>query len=385
MSRRNFDQSNCDNLGYESASHRTYSTCSTAYSDGQCPNSPKVPRSCLDTYVHGNVVLREFTSSFPDLIELDCAHSNWGIAQIFPNEESFQNAPNLPFSSADCEFSLPNFTCDPKIESSFAPMIYDSQILGNIDFDDPWLTNGISSPWLPYAEQFQFGSPTSSPEKLSNISTEAGASAQDSKYADLLESNFCGPARCHWTGCTSRATFTTLKAFNKHLKNIHLRPLVCDFEGCGYQKPFRNKYDLERHRQTAHVRARNHECPFLHCGNIGFARKDKLWVHIRECHDKQSTVSICPVIHCGKEVETPVSEHIQKEHGSFECGLSTCGKKQSRFTDIQLESHLRSAHGLNYGEASKAVGAAKKTSDKTIRRRELYTKSEIRECAICNP
>ncbi|KAF7912022.1 uncharacterized protein EAE98_011779 [Botrytis deweyae] len=385
MARRNFDQSNCDNWGYESASHRTNSTCSSAYSDGQCPNSPKVPRSCLDTDVHGNVVLREFPRSFPDLIESDCAHSNWGIAQIFPNEEWFQNAPNLPFSSADYDFLLPNFTCDPKIESSFVPMIGDSQILETFDFDDSWLTGDISSPSLPYAEQFQFCSPTSSYEKLSNVSTEAGTSAKDSKYADFLESNFSGPTQCRWEGCTSKATFSTPKAFNKHLKNIHLRPLVCDVGGCGYQKPFRNKYDLERHRQTAHLRARNHECPFVHCGNIGFARKDKLWVHIRECHDQSSTVSICPVIHCGKEVETPVSEHIQKEHGSFECGLSTCGKKQSRFTDIQLESHLRSAHGLNPGEASKAVGAAKKTSDKTIRRTDLHTKSEITECSICSP
>ncbi|KAF5867688.1 putative transcription factor c2h2 protein [Botrytis fragariae] len=385
MTRRNFDQSNCDNSGHESASHRTYSTYSSAYSDGQCPNSAKVPRSCFDNDVHGNVVLRDFTSSLPDLIELDCAYSNRGIAQIFPNEEWFPNAPNLPSSSADCEFSVSNFTCDPTIQSSFVPTICDSQIFEDFDFDDSWLAGDISSPSLPYDEQFQFCSQTSSCKNLSNISTGAGTSVQGSKYAEFLESNFCGPAQCPWVECTSRATFATLKAFSKHLKNIHLRPLVCDHDGCGYQKPFRNKYDLERHRQTAHVRARNHECPFLHCGNIGFARKDKLWVHIRECHDKPSTVSTCPVIHCGKEVKTPVSEHIQKEHGSFECGLSTCGTKQSRFTDIQLESHLRSAHGLNFGEASKAVGAAKKASDKTIRIRELYTKSEIRECAICSP
>ncbi|TGO14827.1 hypothetical protein BTUL_0048g00680 [Botrytis tulipae] len=385
MTRRNFDQSNCDNSGHESASYRTYSTCSSAYSDGQCPNSTKVPRFCLDTDVHGNDVLRDFPRIFPDIIESDCTDSDWGNLQIFPNEEWLHNAPNLPFPSADCKFWVPNLTCDPKIETSFAPMIYDSQIFENFDFDDSWLTDGISSQWLPCTEQFQSGKPTSSHEKLLKISTGPGISAQGSEYADLLESNFCGPAQCDWAGCTSKATFSTPKAFNKHLKNIHLRPLVCDFEGCGYQKPFRNKYDLERHRQTAHVRARNHECPFMHCGDIGFARKDKLWVHIRECHDKPSTVSTCPVSHCGKEVETPVSEHIQKEHGSFECGLSTCGTKQSRFTDIQLESHLKSVHGLNSGEASKAVGAAKKTSDKTIRRRDFYTKSEIRECAICSP
>ncbi|KAM0126913.1 hypothetical protein ACHAPC_010019 [Botrytis cinerea] len=385
MSRRNLGQSSYDSWGYESASHHTYSTCGSAYSDEQHPNFSNVPRACFDTGVRGNVVLRDFPSSFPDPIELDYADSNWGIAQNFPNEESFHHAPNLPSSSADCDFSFPDFTCDPKIESPFIPTIYDFQAPGYFDIHDFCLAGDNSSTPVPYSEQFGFYGPTSTYKKLPTISTGAGPSVQNCEYADLLESTFCGPAQCQWHGCTSRATFTTQKAFKKHLKNIHLKPLVCDFGGCGYQKPFRNKYDLERHRQTAHVRTRNHECPFVQCENIGFARKDKLWVHIRECHDKPSTVSMCPVIHCGKEVEAPVSEHMQKEHGSLECGLTACGKKQSRFTDVQLESHLKSAHGLDSGEASKAVGAAKKTSDKTLRRGELCTKSEIRECTTCNP
>lgn len=262
--------------------------------------------------------------------------------------------------------------------------MHHSQVLASFDFDNYCITDGNSSPSIPYAEYFNSCSSASSYEKPPTTSTKSGISARDRKYADFLESNFCGPARCPWKGCTSRARFPNPRALNNHLNNIHLKPLVCDVEGCGYQKPFRNKYDLERHRQTAHLRARNHECPFEKCQKLGFARKDKLWVHIRELHDSSSSASdSCPVIHCGRDVATHISEHMQKEHGSFECGLRNCGTRQSRFTEVQLENHLRDAHGVYSGEASRAVAAAKKVSDKTVRRENLCIDTKVRDCVVC--
>ncbi|QSZ30418.1 hypothetical protein DSL72_004941 [Monilinia vaccinii-corymbosi] len=118
-------------------------------------------------------------------------------------------------------------------------------------------------------------------------------------HAQTLLASFAGPNRCPWAGCTSRAKFAGPKLLHAHLSNIHVEPLICGVRGCGYQKPFRNKHDLERHTRTAHVRVMAFAYPYPRCGGQGlrFARKDKLLLHFRDVHGDGGG-DVCPLLHC---------------------------------------------------------------------------------------
>ncbi|KAI9644516.1 hypothetical protein NHQ30_006537 [Ciborinia camelliae] len=191
----------------------------------------------------------------------------------------------------------------------------------------------------------------------------------------LSQASFTESMHCSWPECTSRALFSNHRALEAHFKNIHVRPLVCDAEGCGYQKPFRNKHDMERHKQTAHQRGKCFACPFPRCLDkaLAFIRNDKLLVHFRDAHSNTSPNDICPFPHCGKPLpphdndKERMPEHMKKEHGNYECALGSCGKQQSRFTDKNIICHLKIWHGIESAEASRVVSVAKKTSGKTVR------------------
>ncbi|ESZ91061.1 hypothetical protein SBOR_8555 [Sclerotinia borealis F-4128] len=205
------------------------------------------------------------------------------------------------------------------------------------------------------------------------------------EHAQILLDSFSGPNRCPWNGCTSRAKFANPKFLNIHLINIHVEPLVCGVNGCGYQKPFRNKHDLERHKRTAHMNVKEFECPYPSCSEegLGFVRKDKLLVHFRDVHSDGSG-RVCPILHCGvmlsgdgqgeeEEGKERMGEHMKRDHGSFECALGRCGgkneqqKPKSLFSDQGLEKHLKREHEINGSEALRLVSTVRKVKDKTVR------------------
>ncbi|KAM3065083.1 hypothetical protein ACMFMF_011391 [Clarireedia jacksonii] len=228
--------------------------------------------------------------------------------------------------------------------------------------------------------------------------------------------------RCPWPSCTSRAKFSNAKQLSIHLTNIHVTPLVCETRGCGYQKPFRNKHDLERHKRTQHVKARDHMCPWEECRGkeseaeggesgkgVGFARKDKLLCHIREVHmngngkttkvgeEEAGQPQMCPIAHCsvlvgGEEAQNKekkksretILEHMKRNHGAYECGLGRCAGRQSQFSESGLEMHLRWAHRMKGGEALRVVDAVKRGGgDKTVRVEHLGANCKWEECRDC--
>lgn len=212
-------------------------------------------------------------------------------------------------------------------------------------------------------------------------------------HAKLLLASFSGPNLCPWKACTSRAKFASRKFLNVHLHNIHVVPLVCEVTGCGYQKPFRNKHDLERHRRTAHESVKEWACPYERCRGegMGFARKDKLLVHFRDMHgseggNKEEEGKRCPISHCREVFEKVMEEigkengkermveHVKRDHGNFECALGRCAgefkqmKIISLFSDQGLEKHLQRDYGINGSEAVRFVSSVRKTRDKTLNR-----------------
>lgn len=231
-------------------------------------------------------------------------------------------------------------------------------------------------------------------------------------HAKLLLASFSGPNICPWKGCTSRAKFANRKFLNVHLDNIHVEPLVCEVTGCGYQKPFRNKHDLERHRRTAHESVKEWACPYERCRGegLGFARKDKLLVHFRDMHgseggNKAGEGKRCPISHC-REVLGEVMdglgeengegngrermvEHVKRDHGNFECALGRCAgdfkqmRIKSLFSDQGLEKHLQRDHGINGSEAVRFVSSVRKTRDKTLNRTAVGGGCKWIDCKRC--
>jgi hypothetical protein len=119
----------------------------------------------------------------------------------------------------------------------------------------------------------------------------------ESHSVDVLR-RWGSPSRCLWQECRCKTVFKSKSAYKLHLKNIHTQPLVCQVVGCTYNRPFRNKADLERHRIGTHSTRRPFVCPFESCEAYvkTFARRDKWLQHLRTTEHQDD--AFCPYFHC---------------------------------------------------------------------------------------
>ncbi|KUJ11186.1 uncharacterized protein LY89DRAFT_239324 [Mollisia scopiformis] len=138
------------------------------------------------------------------------------------------------------------------------------------------------------------------------------------------------PSRCLWArNCKSKAIFKTERIFRTHLENVHISPILCTVKDCQHRKPFRSRYDLERHITVFHKEASASYlyCPCTKCDQspIAFIRKDKWLLHIQTCHEDTE----CPFDDCPGGINgdvclthSDVVTHIRKDHWND-------GKKQA--------------------------------------------------------
>ena len=155
---------------------------------------------------------------------------------------------------------------------------------------------------------------------------------------------------CPWPKCRSRALrFKSSTTFRQHLRT-HLKSMWCLRSGCQYDKPFRNRSDLDRHVRTIHDYNESHafRCPLESCSQ-SFVRGDKLEEHIRRAHK----TCRCSYDHCGKiilDAQATKDEHLTNHHQDktiFECSLRGCESTTSRFTRQGVIRHLCAHHGLD--------------------------------------
>ena len=171
------------------------------------------------------------------------------------------------------------------------------------------------------------------------------ASTSEPKPDVDIVTDWYGPQKCHWRGCTSKATFHSPSALKAHIKNVHISPLVCTHPGCPYKKPFGKQCDLKRHLATIHSTEREYQCLESECQET-FSRKDKMLKHAREKHE----LFRCSFNHCTAMVFAAEREpHLQESHGPFECGMGSCQVGgRSYFRKDNLQRHLRTVHRVAY-------------------------------------
>jgi len=207
--------------------------------------------------------------------------------------------------------------------------------------------------------------------------------------------NWTTNGRCTWNGCVSKAKFGTRKSLQTHLENIHINPLTCTVPACSHKRPFRNNFDLERHKKTAHTKTRNFECPFPNCDAKpkAFMRRDKWLNHFREIHGEEEAGNLaCPLPHCLNPVEESSNprerfpEHIKKEHGNYECGLGSCRQKlSSYFSEQVLQEHLQRHHGMRRSAVVDVQSAVKRDRERTIRAVHVPKDVYCGKCTVCEP
>jgi Zinc finger, C2H2 type len=158
-----------------------------------------------------------------------------------------------------------------------------------------------------------------------------------------------GPQKCRWRGCTSRATFRSPSSLEAHIKNVHVSPLVCTHPGCSYKKPFGKQCDLKRHLTTIHSTKREYQCLEGDCGET-FSRKDKMLKHAREKHQ----LFRCSWNHCGATVFASEREfHARESHGPYECAVGSCQSgERSCFQKLNLQRHLRTVHQIAFDQSN---------------------------------
>jgi len=175
---------------------------------------------------------------------------------------------------------------------------------------------------------------------------------------------FRAPSSCVWSGCSSKAIFKSVTSYKRHLKNIHVEPLLCPVAKCTHKKPFRDQEDLDRHISVAHSEIKPYHCPYDSCDALTktFARRDKWVKHIQETiHENDA---FCPYYHCAMEQASTsegfkdrkqISRHFSKTHArnrdeSYECALGSCAKAlfPSYWNESGLNTHFQKNHGLEY-------------------------------------
>ncbi|KAJ8061322.1 hypothetical protein OCU04_010385 [Sclerotinia nivalis] len=354
----------------------------TPHTEHDLPNSWAEFKLIRDDYLWGNcsdiVDINNLSPGCVDsLLENDCSTFNYSDTFYpIPDVGEEKSIPVTDMSLSDHTFN-------------FEPLF------------EPWTeeVQPIFAPVQSSKLKCHYNSYTAE-DKIESQSADP-TSHQRREHARVLLDSFSGPNRCPWTGCTSRAKFANSKFLNIHLNNIHVEPLICGVIGCGYQKPFRNKHDLERHRRTAHMSIKEFACPYPSCSEegLGFARKDKLLVHFRDAHGGSSG-NVCPILHCGgilsgdgrgeeEEGKESMAEHMKRDHGNFECALGSCDHKygkqktKSLFSDQGLEKHLKKEHGINGSEALRIVSVARKIKEKTVRLNNVGNGCMWQNCKTC--
>lgn len=205
--------------------------------------------------------------------------------------------------------------------------------------------------------------------------------SHDGHHIDTLIRSWPNSTSCHWPGCSSKATFKTPSSIQTHVKNIHVKPLVCEEPQCSYKKPFGRQCDLDRHCNNAHKLSRDFCCPVggCHANTNGYSRKDKMLQHVREKHDNLK----CPFSHCSATVvETEKDSHFENFHGVYECALGSCqhGLK-SCFRRDDLRRHLKSCHNITSDPAWTLMMKVERTDDKTVRG---SLRQKWRDCSSCS-
>lgn len=194
-------------------------------------------------------------------------------------------------------------------------------------------------------------------------------------------------SRCTWEGCSSTAQYKTDKLFETHIRNIHIKPLVCPFFSCPHKAPFRGNHDLKRH-MAVHQK-KEFRCPYAHCGGASrtgkaYSRRDKLMSHLRTHHYTE----LCPFNHCDydpmRDSERSISKHIcGKSHNHLECGLRSCSAKTSRFSDAALFEHLVNDHRMDKDVVIKACTAVRRAGEDTVTAKHIPKVVIIGDCQSC--
>ena len=194
--------------------------------------------------------------------------------------------------------------------------------------------------------------------------------------------------KCTWPECASKAVFKTKGSFNRHITNLHDKPLLCLVPNCSQKTPFGRISDLRRHEQSIHSIKRQFICPIASCDARikEFARKDHLTKHLRERHDSY----FCPINHCFHSTKSSfakpenLAEHIKTAHGPYECAVKACARSSSsKFSRNSLEKHLINHHSRS---GDSAIYATNRMID--LRHSEEITAVDMghasyNECKIC--
>lgn len=191
--------------------------------------------------------------------------------------------------------------------------------------------------------------------------------------------------KCTWPECASKAVFKTRGAFNRHITNLHEKPLLCLVANCSHKTPFGRISDLRRHVQSTHSIERQFICSITSCDARikEFARKDHLTKHMRERHDSY----FCPMNHCFHSSKSSfakpedLAEHIKTAHGPYECAVKACARaSSSKFRPDTLFKHLLKHHGESEWYARLVVDRLYKFHAQTITDAEW---PYLGECRVC--
>jgi hypothetical protein len=301
------------------------------------------------------------------------------------------------YPTADWDRQEWNFELRPGLVQTLDLDAFSSDLCSQFDFNSTQLTNTLihidhfsNSPWPSnvdfeeaLSEELRCNWPQCSSLGLfDNIEKHKSHLKQ---HAQDVSSSWSPGLKCTWYKCNSKASHRSRNLFEAHLNNIHLNPLMCTVKHCKHKTPFRANHDLQRHIATAHNVDSKYKCPYMSCAGRGFIRKDKWMSHLKGHHDTES----CPFEHCQRRTDNiplhqrSVSRHIGKAHSNFECALTSCKGKISRFKENQLLEHLQFHHAMEWSLVLKARDMMKADGDRTLTSDYIKQDVNVRDCKIC--
>jgi len=206
----------------------------------------------------------------------------------------------------------------------------------------------------------------------------------DAKGAHSVSSGAQGPRRCSVANCKSKETFKTPGHLARHMRNVHLQPLICAHPRCKHQKPFGRQSDLDRHVRSKHQAERTYICPVNDCPSHlnGFPRRDKLEKHLRGRH----AVPRCQYSHCSATVvDEDRPSHFTSIHGPYECAVGSCASAPvSRFTNERLRNHLRNHHKSTSDPVETVMCRVEGRADMTAHDFHVAHLSAWADCSTCS-